>query len=280
MYLTLDVWKDSETLLKAAIPAVFPRDSEDTEKISAYSQGLQNRFGVRTETVKNSIVEISSSQLREMLPNREGAGYITDTTYSYIIKNRLYGAKPDWEWLRGRAYSKLEPLRIPHVAGCEDEAIRLAGRWGADIDDAREAAILHDITKKLALNEHVKILDEHGVDVRDINPAEEKLLHSKSGSALAKSLFGVSDDVAGAIMWHTTGRAGMTLLEKVIYLADYIEPTRDFPGVGDLRAAAYSNLDEALIMGLKTSIQDMEDRGITPNRTTFDALYDLGRYDL
>jgi len=139
--------------------------------------------------------------------------------------------------------------------------VRLAERWSVDADDAREAAILHDITKKLTVEEHIRIFEERGLSPGSLENAGEKLLHSKSGALLAKSLFGVSDEVAGAIRWHTTGRAGMSALEKVIYLADYIEPSRDFPGVDDLRAAAYADLDRALVMGLKMSVQDMQERG-------------------
>jgi nicotinate-nucleotide adenylyltransferase len=76
-------------------------------------------------------------------------------------------------------------------------------------------------------------------------------------------------------MWHTTGRVKMTALDKVIYLTDYIEPTRDIEGIEKLRALAYESLDDAMVMGLELSVQDMESRGITPNRTTFDALDDI-----
>ena len=272
MYLSLGTWKDSRTLLSIVTPAVFSRSAEDNQKIHDYSLILQEMYGADTKIINNCVVDISSSALREMLPKREGAGYIADTTYSYIIKGRLYGAKPEWDWLRARAYELLSPQRIPHVFGCEYEAMRLAARWGANADDAREAAILHDITKKSTLEENVRILGEHGIMVGKIEYAEEKLLHSKSGAALAKSMFGVTDEVAAAIMWHTTGRAGMSILEKVMYLADYIEPERDFPGVAGLRRAAYEDIDAAMIMGLEMSIRDITERGITPNRTTFDAL--------
>jgi len=275
MFLTLDMWKDCKTLLETVTPAVFSRNIEDTFRISGYSSGLWKQYGVHTETIKNYVVDISSSQLREMLPKREGKRYIDDTTYSYIISNRLYDAKPDWDWLRGRAYSMLDPARIPHVAGCEKEAVRLAQRWGVDPDDAREAAILHDITKKLAPEENFSILKECGFPVVKLENAGEKLLHSKTGAALAKTLFGVSNEVAGAIMWHTTGKAGMSPLEKVIYVADYIEPTRDMEGVEAMRAAAYEDLNEALRMGLDASIRDLISRGIAPDRTTSDALDDL-----
>jgi len=244
MYQTLDTWKNSDTLLKIITPVELRRD----------------------------LIDISSSQLREMLPKRKGREYVADFNYSYIIKNRFYGAKPDWDWLRSRAHSMLNPLRVPHVSACEREAVKLAERWGVDTDDAREAAILHDITKKLDLNENMRILEKHGITVGELGYNEEKLLHSITGSLLAKSEFGVSDDVADAIEWHTTGRAQMTMLEKVIYIADYIESTRDFPGVDELRRKAYKNIDEAMIMGLEMSIDDMHSRGITPKDTTTKAL--------
>ena len=275
MYLSLESWMDSEALLKTVTPAVFSRGPGEKKLIENYSRGLKMRYNTDTKVIDNSIIEISSSRLRDMLPGREGTRYIADTIYSYIIKHRLYGAKPEWNWLREKAYQMLSHARIPHVAGCEEEALRLAERWGSDLDDAREAAILHDITKKLDIEGHLSILKDNGVDAGNIIPEEEKLLHSKTGAVLARARFGVSDEVYGAIMWHTTGRAQMSVLEKVIYLADYIEPVRDFDGVGELRALAYKDLDEAMIAGLEMSVADMKARGITPNRMTFDALNDL-----
>ena len=275
VYLTLDTWKDCESLLRSATPAVFSRDSAALDRIYEYSTCIQARYGVRTEPIVNEFIEVSSSHLRQMLPRREGVRYINDTIYSYIIKNRLYGVKPNWGWLRKRAYSMLLPSRIPHVAGCEEEALRLAARWDVDLDDAREAAILHDITKKLGVDDNLKIMENHGVAAGRLGFAEEKLLHAKTGAILAQSEFGVSDEVMNAILWHTTGRAEMSMLEKIIYLADYIEPNRDFEGVGQLRALAFECLDAAVRTGLEMSVQDMKARGITPNRTTFDALSDL-----
>ena len=275
MFLTLETWKDFRTLIQHATPAVFSRSTDDRIKINEYSRKLMDFYGITTETVINNAVQISSSELREMLTKRDGVRYIADTNYSYIIKNRLYDAKPNWDWLRERAYSMLNPARVPHVVGCEEAALSLAERWGVDPDDAREAAILHDITKRLGLYGHVRILEDRGITVGKLEYAEEKLLHSRSGAALSKDVFGVSDAVADAIRWHTTGRAGMSALEKVIYLADYIEPTRDFPGVDALRKLAYESLDCAMRAGLEITIEDIMSRGIAPNRTTIDALNDL-----
>ena len=276
MYLTLETWKDSKELLKYVTPAVFSRSAEDMTGIAEHSKRLHELYGATTQIVKTTVVDISSSELRRMLPERMGLRYIADTTYSYIIKNRLYGAKPDWDWLRESAYSMLNPARIPHVAGCELEAVKLAKRWSIDPDNAREAGILHDITKKNSPEENIIIFKDHGITYDKPGFAEEKLFHAQTGAILAKSMFGVSDEVAEAIRWHTTGKAGMSTLEKIIYIADYIEPERDFPGVDDLRQAAYEDLDKALKLGLEMSVSDMKARGIKPNRTTFDALNYIG----
>ena len=140
------------------------------------------------------------------------------------------------------------------------------------IEDAAEAAILHDITKKLDLNEQLLLCERYGI-INDTSEAENaKLLHAKTGAAFARERFGVSDAVYDAIRWHTTGRAGMTLLEKVIYMADYIEPNRDFPGVEKLRALAESDLDAAMILGLEMSLEDLRSYGISPHVNSLEAL--------
>ena len=99
----------------------------------------------------------------------------------------------------------------------------------------------------------------------------EKLLHAKTGAALAREMFGISDRVYEAIRWHTTGKPDMNLLEKIVYMADYIEPNRDFEGVEKLRELSYENLDEALTLGLEMSLEDIRSYGIEPFRDTVEA---------
>ena len=272
MFLSLETWRESEVLLNTVTPAVFSRNTGDGDRIKEYSLILKKRYGSNVRVVETEVVEISSSQVRQMLPLRKGAGYIADTNYSYIIKHRLYGAKPDWDWLRGKAHLMLNPARIPHVDGCETEVVKLACRWGVDIDDAREAAILHDITKRLTPEENLELLEAYGACTGQIGFAGEKLLHAKTGALLAKEEFGTSAAVSDAILWHTTGKPCMSGLEKVLYLADYIEPTRTFPGVEMLRELAYTDIDKAMMTGLEMSVSDITARGIIPDRTTIDAL--------
>ena len=169
------------------------------------------------------------------------------------------------------ALSYLKHKRIPHVLGTEQEAIRLAERYGADVEKARVAALLHDCTKKLDMESQLALCSHYGIELDELEQVSLKLLHSKTGAAVARDVFGVDEEIYNAIWWHTTGHAGMTLLEKVIYLADYIEPSRDFPGVDKLRSVCYKDLNEGLLLGLEMTIREMTDMGNPVHRATLEA---------
>lgn len=272
MFLSLESWYKSAALLRSVVPVVLARREDDRAALEAYAARLTALSGARPVILENEIIPISSSELRASLRRREKSRYMDDTIYRYIIRKRLYGAKPEFAWLREQARLMLAPGRVPHVLGCEEEAVSLARHWGADEDEAREAGILHDITKKLDLTEQLRICDQYGMMIDMLERSEAKLLHSKTGAAIAHAEFGVSSAVFDAIMWHTTGRTGMSLLEKIVYMADYIEPERSFDGVAMLRRLAYEDLDRAVCAGLRMSIEDMEARGIIPHPRTLEAL--------
>ncbi len=277
MFVTLDQWKDHEIIMKTVCPVVFRRNQGDDELIREARKRYSEDFRVETTAVDNNVVEISSTQLREGLASRVGVTYISEEVYGYIIRNKLYGAKPNFDWMRHKAYTMLREKRIPHVAGCEYEAVKLADRWGADPDKAREAAILHDITKKEELTEQLILCRKYGIITDNAEESNVKLLHAKTGAALAKDLFASDDDIYEAIFWHTTGKKDMSLLEKIIYIADYIEPSRDFEGLDILRRLAYENIDQSLLTGLQMSIDDLKSRGIDPHVRTEEAIDYLRR---
>jgi nicotinate-nucleotide adenylyltransferase len=272
MYYSLETWRNVRHLLRHVMPAVLSRSDGNDRDIRDFADRLFENYGARTIIVENVVTDISSTQLRELLPKRGGLAFVDERTYAYIIKNKLYGAKADWAWLKARVFETMKPKRVPHTLGCEAEAVKLAAWWGADTDEAREAAILHDITKHLELDDQLQLCKEYDIMTDNVEKAEVKLLHAKTGAAVAGDIYGASKAVCHAILWHTTGRADMTLLEKIIYIADYIEPTRDFDGLDVLRSLAYSDLDEAIIRGLRMSIEDMRSRGITPHKRTAEAL--------
>ena len=279
MFLTLHKWHEPERVLSLAGVAAFGRTEEDTEELFSiqrrYLYHTYPQARIFTLTIPG-VVEASSTELRERLAGGEGGGLLAPAVYGYILREGLYDTAADLKdlplnQLRPVALSCLNHRRIPHVLGAEQEAIHLAERWGGDVEKARRAALLHDCTKKLNLKEQLALAEAYRVPLDDMERRELKLLHAKTGAAIAETVFGTDGELTNAIRWHTTGRAGMTLLEKIIYLADYIEATRDFPGVEELRRVCYEDLDAGLLLGLEMTVREMEERGAPIHAKTLEA---------
>ncbi len=279
MFLTLQTWHEPERIISLAGIAAFGRTEADMEELFSVQRSYLYRTypqaRIFTLTIPG-VVEVSSTELRERLAKGEGGRLLAPAVHGFILREGLYGTKADMKalplsQLRPVALSYLSYRRIPHVLGTEQEAIHLAERWGGDVEKARRAALLHDCTKKLNMEEQMLLCEQYGVVLDELEKRAPKLLHAKTGAAIAETVFGADEELASAIRWHTTGRAGMTLLEKIIYLADYMEPTRDFPGVGELRRVCYEDLDAGLLLGLEMTIQEMKERGAPIHTKTLEA---------
>ncbi|MEG1657669.1 MAG: nicotinate (nicotinamide) nucleotide adenylyltransferase [Oscillibacter sp.] len=279
MFLTLQAWHAPEEIFSLAGVAAFGRTEADSEELFAIQREALCRAypaaRIFTLTIPG-VVDVSSTELREKLRMGEGSALLAPAVYGYILRQGLYGTQADLKklpltQLRPVALSYLKHKRIPHVLGTEQEAIRLAERWGADVEKARVAALLHDCTKKLSMPEQLALCGEYGIELDELEQRALKLLHAKTGAAIAKWVFGADEEIYRAIWWHTTGHAHMTRLEKIIYLADYIEPTRDFPGVDKLRRVCYDNLDEAMLLGLTMTIEEMNAMGNPVHHATVEA---------
>ena len=279
MFLTLQTWHEPEKILSLAGVAAFGRTEEDTEELfSAQRDYLYRAYPqarIFTLTLPG-VIDVSSTELREKLAKGQGANLLAPAVYGYILREGLYNTNADLKHLplsqlRPVALSYLKHRRIPHVLGTEQEAIRLAERYGADVEKARAAALLHDCTKKLDMPAQLALCEKYGIELDELEQKALKLLHSKTGAAIARDVFGVDDDIYSAIWYHTTGHAHMTKLEKIIYLADYIEPSRDFPGVDTLRKVCYEDLDKGLLLGLEMTIEEMTAMGNPVHRATVEA---------
>ena len=279
MFLTLQAWREPGEILSLAGIAAFGRTEEDTEELFSVQRDYLYRTypqaRIFTLTIPG-VVDVSSTELRTMLARGEGGNLLPPAVYGYILREGLYDTRADLKHLplrtlRPVALSYLKYKRIPHVLGTEQEAIRLAERYGADVEKARVAALLHDCTKRLDMEEQLALCRQYGIRLDALEQQALKLLHAKTGAAIARDVFGVDDEIYRAIWWHTTGHAGMTLLEKIMYLADYIEPSRDFPGVDKLRAVCYKDLDEGLLMGLEMTIEEMTSMGNPVHHATIEA---------
>lgn len=261
MILSLETWFRPETVMALAEIGVLLRGVEEDEKVLTHIDYLRKAYGARITLLEAGVYPAASTEVRDALKKGDGRNLLSDAVYEYIIKNRCYGAKADLNWLREKSHPMHKPKRVPHVIGCEQEAVRLARRWGEDPYDAAAAGILHDITKKMTVEEQLILCDKYGIIIDMSVAGTDKTLHQITGAAVAYHEFGVSKKIRDAIRWHTTGKPNMTVLEKIIYLADYIEPNRCFDGVERIRALSYEDLDAAMEDGLRMTMEDLSARG-------------------
>lgn len=260
MFLTLQSWHEAEQIMRLAGIAAFARTESDSgELLETQGKELRRRFGARVRIIQlPKITAVSSTQVRSQ---GTGAG-LWPPVWGYILRHGLYGQSGNLRGLsdgdlRAVSWSMIRAKRIAHVKGCEEEAVRLARHWGANAQYARRAAILHDCTKYWTLSEHLALCDQYNVPLDAMERTAVKLLHAKTGAVLAAHRFGEPEEVCQAIFWHTTGKADMSLLEKILYIADYMEPTRDFDGVERLRKLAYTDLDAAVRLGAEMTVEEM-----------------------
>ena len=278
MFLSLERWYHAADILSLAHIGAFDRvHPQPGGDLAAQKRHLEETYGADIAIIPNEhVLDLSSTQVRQALAQGGGQELVTDPVYGYIQRRGLYGVHTDLrrltpDRLRPIALSYLTPKRMPHVLGTEQEAVRLARQYGADETQARVAALLHDCTKKLDMERQLALCAQYHIRLDDLGRHALKLLHAKTGAAIARDVFGVDEEIYGAILWHTTGRAGMTLLEKILYLADYIEPSRDFPGVDKLRKVCYEDLDKGLLMGLEMTIGEMNAMGNPVHHATIEA---------
>lgn len=153
----------------------------------------------------------------------------------------------------------LSEKRFKHSLGVAEEAERLADKYGADKKKAYLAGLVHDVAKEIDTDSARNMLkDRFGIRVDPVTYNVPKLLHAPLGACLAQTEFGIFDaEILDAVKYHTTAKADMSLLTKIIYMADYIELNRDFNGVEELRKQAYQDLDEAIITGLDYTISEL-----------------------
>ena len=266
MFLSFRSWKNPNIILENATLAVFYRgDRNEQEKVELQKREMEEQ-GFRVELVENDVIEISSTQMRRLLAFRCAADFLPEGVLDYIREHRLYDTRTDWknlpmDTLERIVISLLKPNRVAHVLGCRDTAVDLARRWGADETDAARAGILHDITKAIDGPLQLTLCGTYGKILSDFSKRYPKTLHALTGSMVAERIFGENKAVVSAIEHHTTGKADMNLLEKIIYVADYMEPNRNFPGVEKLRELAYTDITAALKLGLEMTLEHLKDQG-------------------
>lgn len=149
----------------------------------------------------------------------------------------------------------LSEKRFEHSLRVEAEAVRLAEIYGSDIEKVRVAAIAHDYAKSHSDNELINMAQNYRINIDEIQYNSPQLLHGPVAAHICRENYGINDsDILNAISNHTTGRRGMSLMEKIVYLADVIESGRYFPGIEHIRKQAISNIDSALLLACNSTL--------------------------
>ena len=277
MFLSFETWKEPEKIMEMASLGVFYRGEKgEQEKILAQKEKLEAK-GANVTLVENNVINISSTQLRRLLAFHAADEFLPAGVGDYIREHGLYDTNAQWknlpmEELEPIVIRLLHPNRVAHVLGCRDTAVKMAAHWGENVTDAARAGILHDITKVLDGPLQLTLCAAYGKILSDFSRKYPKTLHALTGSLVAQKIFGENEAVVTAICHHTTGRANMGMLEKIIYVADYMEPNRDFPGVERLRALAFSEIVAALKLGLEMTLEHLKRQGAEVSPASREAL--------
>ncbi len=278
----IESWKNPELIFRYSTLLAAVRDGCDSLRLEAQAERLRQTFGARIHLIPSGSMEVSSSEIRSHLEEGRSVRYLVpDPVLRFIQENRLYGqsgdsgrvekkaspchasltpqssfAPQELSELRKAMEKALEKKRYQHTLGVAYTAAALAMRYGCDVSRAEAAGLLHDCAKNLPHEKQKQICHKHHIPV---TPAEQKnplLLHAKAGGCLAREKYGITDEeILDAIVWHTTGRPEMTLLDKIIYIADYIEPGRyKAPGLEEVRRLAFQDLDACLCRILEDTL--------------------------
>lgn len=156
---------------------------------------------------------------------------------------------------------RLSDYRFKHSVNVSREAVRLAVKYGGDVEKAELAGLLHDVMKDAGKKEQLELMEKYGVKLNEVEQNAPKLWHAIAGAVYVKRVLKIRDkDVINAVRYHTTARAEMSLLEKIIYIADYTSEERDYKGVEKMRKASNVSLEyameEALAFGIEARVED------------------------
>ena len=157
----------------------------------------------------------------------------------------------------------LDADRYQHTMGVMYTAAALAMNYNCDIKKAQVAGLLHDCAKNIPNKKKLKMCQKYKIPVTDLERDNPFLLHAKLGAFLAETKYDVTDlEILDAITWHTTGTSNMSMLEKIIYIADYIEPNRkEIPGLQEIRGIVFRDIDQAVCLSAGSTVRYLENGG-------------------
>lgn len=268
-------WYHPEKILKYCTVLAAARGSLSEKKLKKLCRKQGEAFHGRILPVSMERVFISSQDIRDKVYNRQSVlGLCPESVDLYMRMHGLYGSEQKkWEiknidsFLLRCLSSTLRPRRYLHTLRVAETAAALAfchcQYHERDVYRAELAGMLHDCAKYYTGEEMILLCDEYGIPLSDTERRNTALIHGKLGAYLARERYGVRDDeICSAISYHTTGRPEMTMLEKILYIADYIEPGRKMDchphPLEEIRRASFDDLDRGLQMVLSNTVEYLQ----------------------
>ncbi|MCR5581468.1 MAG: nicotinate (nicotinamide) nucleotide adenylyltransferase [Pseudobutyrivibrio sp.] len=266
-------WVKPDIISDYATILVAPRSGDDIDLINSTLHQYKNMFEGDFLAIDYMANSVSSSEIREHLDE----SHIPHDVYSYIIEHNLYSAYrynyDDVLRLDGEMKKELKPSRYIHTLGVANMAYSLAIKWNYPAYTAMVAGMLHDCAKCISDDKRINVCEKNNIEITDIEYQYPHLLHGKVGAYYCSSKYNIFDEqIAHAIAVHTTGCPNMNLLDKIIFVADYIEPGRDKqPRLDVLRACAFEDLDLCVYMILEDSVAYLNENPQMVDPTTIDT---------
>lgn len=266
MFLTLGTWYRFADIARLATICAAPRDAADAASLRAHATKLE-ALGARCVVADFTVPAWSSTMVRERLRSGEvPCDMIPAEVADYIAAHQLYTENRQYlnkeeqyvDIIRGR----LTPRRFEHSLAVAEQAVHLAKKYGADPDKARTAGLLHDVLKDTDGDSQLQIFKEFGILLDAVEEKAPKLWHAHAGAVFLQHILGIEDqEILDAVRYHTTARAGMSLLETVLYLADFTSADRDYPDVDVMRELTERDLDAAMRYAVAYTIDDLKEQG-------------------
>lgn len=271
MLQTFREWYRWEDILKLARVCAMSREKGFKPDMSGFTPEQRARIGF----IDVEPFELSSTEIRNRIINGESTeGLLVPEVERYIKEKGLYIDRfPEYVKL---IRSKLDPERLYHSFCVSASARELAERYGADPDRAEAAGLLHDVMKNASREEQKELILEGGEVITACEEANPKVWHAMAGAAYLRLREGITDEeLLSAVRWHTTGRAGMTLLDRVVYIADFISEDRKYPDVDKVRELAAESLEKAILYTASYTINNLVTMGRPVHPATVDCYNDV-----
>ena len=276
MLLSFEHWYEWRRLLAMATLCCMVRN--DAEKLALENKAAALRaLGGSVILCPADAVEVSSTQIREAVAHGgDVSALLPRETLELIRRKDLYHGLPAVSSVRRAVKKQLSRTRWRHTLGVRRAAVEMARRYGADVKKAELAALLHDFLKEISKTEMLQIFADHAIMENTVRQRVPAAWHGMAAALVVRQRFGVQDEeILSAIDCHTCGKAGMSKLDKILYLADMISAERDFDGVDELRVLCRQDLDVAMLWALRHTVDYVTAGGKMLDQLSLDALHDM-----